>query len=211
MVEPIFNQIFTDKALVQKIKHKIPQLFLMAEVDNSRNGKLGMEVGSARERILIAMLMHKFGAKNVDPNIPITEAEVDVYVHNEPLSIKTISGAKIGGVKLIWTVDAQKALEFSRNYRPECDMMLTHIRWGGTGYLYVFSKVSQRRILDELGPEKYMKLPKPGTNPRGVELSALAIEHLIAAPDTKSISIDFIRENMVMDAYKRWLDLWQAN
>ena len=45
----------------------------------------------------------------MESNLPITEPEVDVRLFGEPLSIKTISGRKPSGVKLIWTVDAEKA------------------------------------------------------------------------------------------------------
>ena len=58
-------ELFEDKKLIQKIKEKLPYLFQLAEVDNSRDGKLGMEIGSARERIVIALLIYKFGEDNV--------------------------------------------------------------------------------------------------------------------------------------------------
>ena len=44
-------EIFEEKKLIEKIKKKLPYLFQLAEIDNSRDGKLGMEIGSARERI----------------------------------------------------------------------------------------------------------------------------------------------------------------
>ena len=81
-----------------------------------------MEVGSVREKILVALLMYKFGEKNVKTDIPITGPEVDVKLFGEPVSIKTITGKSYCGNKLIWTVDAQKAEEFRENYLPSCDM-----------------------------------------------------------------------------------------
>ncbi len=56
-------------------------------------------------------MVYKFGEENVKIDIPITEAEVDVELFNNPISIKTITGG-LNGIKLIWTVDAQKAKEF---------------------------------------------------------------------------------------------------
>ena len=102
-------EIFKDRKLVNKIKNKLPYLFQLAELESSRAGKVGMEVGSLRERIVIALLIYKFGEKNVETEIPITEPEVDVKLFGEPISIKTITGKGFSGVKLIWTVDAQKA------------------------------------------------------------------------------------------------------
>jgi len=50
-------EIFHDKRLTEKIKEKLPLLFCLAELEASRAGKIGMEVGSLREKILIALLI----------------------------------------------------------------------------------------------------------------------------------------------------------
>lgn len=86
-----------------------------------------MEIGSVRERIIIALMMYKFGEHNVKTDIPITETEVDVIVKDTPVSIKTITGAKIGGIKAIWTVDAKKAREFVAGYSPKYDILLVQV------------------------------------------------------------------------------------
>jgi hypothetical protein len=72
------HKIFQDLDIVEKIQAKLPTLFQLAELDNSRDGKLGIEIGSARERIVIALLIYQFGEENVTTNIPITESETDV-------------------------------------------------------------------------------------------------------------------------------------
>ena len=100
------TELFKDEILARKIQAKLPELFYLAELESSRAGKIGMEVGSAREKVLIALLIHKFGKENVETNIPITESEVDVKVLDNPISIKTMTGKRLGNVKLIWTVDA---------------------------------------------------------------------------------------------------------
>jgi len=101
-------EIFEDKKVVEKIKKRLPYLFQLAESESSRAGKIGMEVGSVRERIVVALLIYKFGEANVETEIPITQREVDAKLFREPLSIKTITSKSFGGVKLIWTVDAQE-------------------------------------------------------------------------------------------------------
>ncbi len=50
-------------------------------------------------------------------DIPITEAEVDVIVYERPVSIKTVSGPRIGGIKAVWTVDWEKVKEFVKDYK----------------------------------------------------------------------------------------------
>ena len=45
-------ELFTDGSIVSKIQKRLPELFYLAELESSRAGKVGMEVGSAREKIL---------------------------------------------------------------------------------------------------------------------------------------------------------------
>ena len=60
------SDIFSDYKLIKKIKDKLPYLFHLAELDNMRDGKIGMEIGSTRERIIIALLISIFGNKFVN-------------------------------------------------------------------------------------------------------------------------------------------------
>jgi hypothetical protein len=204
------DKIFIDLKSIEKIQEKLPALFQLAELDNSRDGKLGMEIGSARERIIIALLIYQFGEENVITNIPITESETDVIVFKESISIKTVTNKKIVGVKLIWTVDAQKALEFMNTYKSECDMLFVHINWNGYGGMYLIPKEVQIEILNQYGKEFYFKLPKQGTNPRGVEITNEAINKLIEHHNTKMIKIYWFRNNNEKyTPYDRWVDLWK--
>lgn len=95
---------------------------------------------------------------------PVTEYAVDVKVFGEPLSIKTVTGS--GGVKAIWTVNAQKAREFLESYEPKCDMLIAQVNWNSFGGLYYIPLSVQQEVFKSMGKEKYLRLPKPGTNPR---------------------------------------------
>lgn len=204
------KEIFSNKEFIKKIKSKLPYLFQLAEIDNSRDGKLGMEIGSARERILIAMLIYSYGDENVKTDLPITEKETDVILFDEPISIKTLTNKKVIGVKLIWTVDAEKAEEFRQTYTPEADILLAQINWGGEGALYLLPIETQKEVLQKLGRDEYFKLPKPGTNPRGVEISTKAIREIAEHPNTLKINIDWDRdENIKYNAYERWVEHWE--
>lgn len=208
----VYNKLFDDELIVRRVKNKLPRLFQLAELESSRNGKVGMEIGSVRERILIALLMYKFGIDIVDPDIPITAPEVDVYVDNTPLSIKTMTtkSNRYASVKLIWTVDHQKALDFKNTYVPSCDMLLAKICWGKTGKLLLFSKESQVKILNQIGRDKYIKMPKENTNARGVEISAAALTLLEKCEDTRIIDINFTRVKIdYREVYTKWLDAWR--
>jgi hypothetical protein len=202
-------EIFEDKTLVEKIKSRLPYLFQLAELECSRAGKIGMQVGSLRETIIVSLLIYKFGEDNVETQIPITEPEVDAMVFGEPISIKTITGKRLGGVKLIWTVDAEKAKEFRDNYYPSCDMLLIQLNWGSVGAFYYIPLNTQRKLFNIIGRINYIKLPKPGTNPRGVEITKEALNALVTDPDTKNIPIDWEKVETDYDPYKRWIDFWR--
>ncbi len=204
-------EIFEDHALIEKIKRKLPYFFTLAELESSRAGKVGMEVGSVRERIIVALLIFKFGEANVECEIPITEPEVDANIFGEPVSIKTITGKGFGGVKLVWTVDAHKAKEFRESYYPRCDMLLIQINWGDLGGIYYIPLEVQKRIFAKFGRRKYFKLPKAGTNPRGVEITKEALSNLVDQQESKCIPINWHRTEKVFNPYARWVDLWRED
>lgn len=203
------REIFEDQELMKKIQRRLPYLFQLAESENARACKPGMEVGSARERVLVALLIYKFGEENVTTDLPITEKEVDVALFGKPISIKTITGKSLSGVKLIWTVDANKAREFQDKYYPGCDILLAQITWGNTGGLYYLPLETQVRVFEAIGREKYIKLPKPGTNPRGVEITREALLRLTKDPESKKIPIFWQRQAISFNPYQKWVDLWR--
>lgn len=127
MTKSDLTELFTDKTIVSKIQNKLPKLFRIAELETSRAGKIGMEVGSLREKVISSLLVYKFGEENVNTNIPTTEPETDVKVGNREISIKTITGN--GGVKAVWTVDAESSKRFIEKYKPKCDIILVQIWW----------------------------------------------------------------------------------
>lgn len=200
--------LFSETEIVRKVQIKLPKLFQIAELESQRAGKVGMEVGSIRERIIVSLLIYKFGEKNVETEIPITEPEVDVKVFGNPISIKTKSGSGYTGVKLIWTVDAQNALEFQSKYVPFCDMIYVQVNWGNSGGLFYFPQKIQLKIFNSLGRENYIKLPRQGTNPRGVEISSKALQELVEHSGIYKIAIDWKKEEVKFNAFKRWIDLW---
>jgi len=204
-------EIFKDVELVEKIKNRLPYLFQLAGLESSRAGKTGMEVGSVREKIIVALLIYKFGETNVETEIPITEPEVDVKLFGEPVSIKTITGKSMSGVKLIWTVDTRKAIEFRANYYPFCDILLVQVNWNDVGGFYYIPLEIQKKLFDRIGRDNYIKLPKPGTNPRGVEITKDALSRLVNDNDSMKIIVNWQRTKIDFNPYKRWIDLWRED
>lgn len=203
------TELFTDQALISKIHRRLPELFYLAELESSRAGKVGMEVGSVREKILIALLLYKFGEQNVKTDLPIHEPEADVIVFGRPLSIKTMTGASFRSVKLVWTVDAEQAIEFAHRYVPSCDMLLVQVNWDNTGGVFLFSQGAQIETLEKMGRTNYIKLPKAGTNPRGVEVSGKALDVLSKHPQALKFPVQWHRIKVEYNPYRRWLDFWQ--
>jgi len=201
------SEIFEDAKLIEKIQRRLPYLFQIAAIESSRAGKTGMEVGIPREKILIALLVYRFGEENVDTNIPATEPEIDAKLLGYPISVKTITGN--GRVKIGWTVDAQKAREFRETYAPKCDVLLARIKWDSRGDLFFIPLGVQKKVFADVGRERYIKLPKPGTNPRGVEYSSEALRKLTNDPQTKSIQIQWQKSRIEYKPYQRWLDYWK--
>ena len=52
--------LFSDEKIVIKIKNRLPYLFQIAELESARDGKIGMEVGSLREKVIITFKKHLF-------------------------------------------------------------------------------------------------------------------------------------------------------
>lgn len=77
------------------------------------------------------------------------------------------------------------------------------------GGFYCIPVEVQRKVFAQIGRERYIRLPKPGTNPRGVEISAEAFEQLLQDEQTSSISLEWRRVKVDFNPYKRWVDLWK--
>jgi len=202
------RDLFIDKNTISEIQSKLPRLFRIAEIESSRAGKIGMEVGSLREKVIGGLLIYKFGEEKVNTEIPITESETDVIVNGENLSVKTITGN--GGVKAVWTVDAESSKNFVDNYVPKCDILLIQIWWGEDKDSFFFIPLEvQKEIFSSIRGEKYLKMPKAGTNPRGIEFSKEAIQRMLQHSKTLKIKINWVKQDIPYNIYKRWVDLWK--
>jgi len=65
--------------------------------------------------------------------------------------------------------------------------------------------------MQQIGRQSYVKLPKAGTNPRGVEISAEALEMLAKHPQSQMIPIQWLRKRVDYNPYDRWLGLWKRD
>lgn len=207
----VISDLFTDKEYVTLVQKKLPKLFRIAEMESSRAGKIGMQVGSARENIIIALLLHAFGAKAVNPEFAITATEKDVELNGKSISIKTITNN--GYVKAVWTVDADSAQRWASSYEPKMDMILVQICWDTKdGGMFLIPVEVQKDVFRKLGKDKYLNLPKLGTNPRGVDFSKAAIDSMLGDMRTLRITVDWVKPELSSQSiYQRWIDYWQES
>jgi hypothetical protein len=203
------DKIFNDEIIINRIKTKLPEFFQMANAESSRAGKVGMEVGVLREKRIIALFLYDYGEENVNTNVSIIEPETDVIVMSNPISIKTKQGNITGGVKIAWTVDTESADMFLKSYFQKTDIILVNINWNKEGGFYFIPKEVQVETIRLMGIENYIKLPKPGTNNRGVEFSSNAINTLLNNKNTKCIMIKWIEKELNFSVYDRWVELWK--
>ena len=211
--EPHPTDIFINEASKIQISVKLPMLFAIAEAESKRGGKIGMEVGVMRERILVSMFRHYFGPDNVNSDLPTTEPETDVVVCDISISIKTITYTsqefRGSGVKIVWTVDKDSVDEFVKTYKPSADLLFSDISWNHTnrGLFYIPQSV-QEYTQTRLGSEGYVKRHRLGTNPRGVEYSREAMHMMLNHQDTMSMKIKWERPTDTFNVYERWDSYW---
>ena len=207
MVDELRNA-FLDEKFICLVKSGLPHLFRIAELESMRSGKIGMEVGTLRERVLIGLFIHHFGQNHIDTG-PITEKEVDVNVFGHPVSIKTktITNLNFNGVKAVWTVDASSAHRFIEEYAPSCDLLLAWIKWDSDGGLSFIPLKVQEDLFNTLKNE-FFKLPRPGTNPRGVEYDRYALHNMVRHNQSITIPIQWTKPTLRYNIYERWLTNW---
>jgi len=68
----------------------------------------------------------------------------------------------------------------------------------------IFEDINSIKLIQE-------KLPKLGTNPRGVEISANALKALVEHDYTIKIPILWKKEIINYNVYNKWIELWQQN
>lgn len=202
-------EVFKDPDFIDFTQSGLPHLFQIAALETSRGGRGGMEVGTVREQVIIALLIRYFGRDNISIG-HITEAETDVSVFGIPISIKTITKTAYSGVKAVWTVDPAAIVRFVNSYRPNCAIILVRIhRTGGTGGFHFIPLEVQQAIFNEYGKDRFFKIPRLDTNPRGVEFDKDALRAMASHADSVFFPITWTRTNIEYDIYQRWVDAWK--
>ena len=201
------KDIFTSVEFQDLIKSKLPKLFEIAEVESTRGGKIGMEVGILRERVLTSFFISKVGEDNVDSDSSATENSKDVQVNGDDISIKTFTGSGYSGVKIFWTSDTESAKRVMDTYTPKFDLIVANINWGSNkGGLYYVDKQTQRQVMDSVGRNKFLKISS-GSNNRGITYGTDILKKLLNHENTLKIEIDWVKTNEKFNIFERWVKL----
>ena len=201
------KDIFTSVEFQDLIKSKLPKLFEIAEVESTRGGKIGMEVGILRERVLTSFFISKVGEDNVDSDSSATENSKDVQVNGDDISIKTFTGSGYSGVKIFWTSDTESAKRVMDTYTPKFDLIVANINWGSNkGGLYYVDKQTQRQVMDSVGRNKFLKISS-GSNNRGITYGTDVLKRLLNHENTLKIEIDWVKTNEKFNIFERWVKL----
>lgn len=87
--------------------------------------------------------------------------------------------------------------------------MLVQINWDDIGGFYYIPLEAQKRLFNKIGRQNYIKLPKLGTNPRGVEITKEALSSLAENEMSKTIEVHWQKTKADYNPYKRWVDYWR--
>ena len=195
---------FENKDFVNLVKTKLPKLFRLAELETMRGGKIGMEVGVLRERILTAFIIKCFGKENVKSDFSSTENSKDIKVFEDVLSIKTFTNNGFGGVKVFWASDNESVKKAVEIYKPQNHLLISNIKWNKTDNgLFLIPLHVQNEILEKNGLSNYLKI-NSGNN-RGISFQTETFKSLLGHPNTKKIQINWELPILDFDVYDRWI------
>lgn len=162
-------------------------LYEQSRCEHLKNGKLSMEIGTARERDFVAFLKSCMGDKvsyDVDHHAP-----EDVIICGERFSIKHVSApAGRGTIKLKWTADAIRAHAFQHAMVDAISASQHHPYLMNTILVFVddvarsitvygITKSVMFQAIQTLQHDSFRT--SVGTNHRGVAFSTPMIRHMV--------------------------------
>ena len=188
----------------------LPLAFQTVEVEHRQIGsnKLGMEVGKARENVVIGFLELHLGSDKL--HLPGDgHSQTDVLIGDRRLEIKTVTGN--GPVKAKWTVDNQSATEAIKNFYFYADFLIFRIFWDkNLDSVFYLPREALKEVATEWsGKKTYLKIRK-GTNNRGIEFDREFLDKAAEHPQSLRLKIDWKRQNdsKITHPIQRWKSYW---
>lgn len=167
-------------------------------IEKTENGKVGAEIGKAREVTIKSLLKKCLGIKNDVENTDPGLKGVDTIINGERISIKSpmTSWEKKGLPESCTVKWREKDFEnFKKNFT--IDTHLLYVGFWKTEYsgssIYFIPKHVQLEILEEVGPDQYLNVQKNGTT---VFIPQRIMDKLVKHPETLKYSLSW--ENIDM-------------
>lgn len=158
-------------------------LYQLSQTECSRGSNLTPEIGSSRERDLIASLKSNL-LLDVNYDIPNRKKE-DVIINNDNISIKHSSNKmnSRSGIKIIWTVDNERRKQFVDNFIFKCNLLIIYVRFneslssGELEIIYISqSELVHQQINSGIRKESIFNCLQG--NSRGIEFSKIFFEKI---------------------------------
>ena len=203
-MNPCIVSLLNDENKVEHFVQKLPIAFEMASNEMPGNPAIGM----IREHIIIGYFISEFGIDKVSVPTQGNERGFDVFVCDEKLSIKTVTGYGHGSVKILWTVDQSMIDQEIERYQPEYDLFLVTIHWGRTQDSIFYIPISVQLETYEMFGVEYLKVNR-GTNHRGIFINTEPMRKLKAHPDTLKCKVTWTERGTHYTPYERWEDFWK--
>jgi hypothetical protein len=165
------NQIMSELFNTLSI-NKLIRLYQESQIENKRNNRLTAEVGSSRERDLIAYIMYQLQEKyKIDYKIN-NEYEEDIIINDTKISIKHSSNKtnSKSSIKVSWTQHKESKDKIMNNFVFKCDLIIIYVRMkeiqcGSIEVLY-FTKSNLNELKQQ---SKNIFKTRDTSNGRGIE------------------------------------------
>lgn len=177
---PIFKHFANDENICNLIR-----LYGVSQMECCRNGRLTPEIGTSREKDLIASFVSN-PELSVVYDIP-NAFEEDVIVNEDKISIKHSSNRRVksNGIKAIWTSNEVKQCEFVAEHAWSRNLLLSYVRFednridkGELELLFIDKDIILHQQYLYLLKEKSVFKCLKG-NSRGIEFTSEFFEQII--------------------------------
>lgn len=189
----------------------LPLAFQTVEVEHRQIGsnKLGMEVGKARENVVIGLLKLHLGADKLHlPGEGQSQKDVLIGDRRLGLEIKTVTGN--GPIKVKWTVDNESVTKAIDNFDFHADFLIFRIFWNeNQDSVFYLPQEALKDVVAEWPGQTYLNI-RTGTNNRGIEFDREFLDKAAEHPLSLRLKIDWKRQDdsKIIHPIDRWVSYW---
>lgn len=179
------NKLFTNNNIISLLK-----LYQFSQAENKRYNKLTQEIGSGREKDLIAYMKHVLKEK-ISYDIP-NKNEEDVIMDCANISIKHSSNKKCvqNGIKIHWTTNKESQEKLLSSFIFKCDLLIVYVRFSENeqdGELEIIYVTKELLNTEKSKSEKEIFNKLDSSNSRGIEFTKEFFENIVRKSEFRCI------------------------